>query len=321
MRRAARASARPARHEGDAAAALVAHWLGRPAARFVVFRGDGDRPIGFVGMVALHEAAAGEIAADPGAAAMWGFVQAHAPTRPGDEVHVMRFFVDEEVHQAVASPSLNLVTVVSTQEWLGRRQPAWDLIAWMQPDAVAGLMAYIDFERLPGADYAVGERRYGVYAHDWRRMGAAEWLEVMGTRETAQGFDPAAAATSAPALALSQTDFGDAVRTALRDLRRPGALAASPLTRSRMVHDREDGEAAPAEVLEALLREAVAALAADPRDEKLARALDRTYLRPAATQERAAELLGLPFSTYRRHLARGTERVVAWLWQREVYGD
>ncbi len=50
------------------------------------------------------------------------------------------------------------------------------------------------------------------------------------------------------------------------------------------------------------------------------RALDRTYLRPAPTQEAAADLLGLPFSTYRGHLTRGVERVVDWLWQRELYG-
>ena len=30
-------------------------------------------------------------------------------------------------------------------------------------------------------------------------------------------------------------------------------------------------------------------------------------------------MLGLPFSTYRRHLTRGVERVVDWLWQRELY--
>ena len=68
------------------------------------------------------------------------------------------------------------------------------------------------------------------------------------------------------------------------------------------------------------MHEAVDALRADPRGEKLVRALDRTYLRPAPTQEAAAELLGLPFSTYRGHLTRGLERVVDWLWQRELYG-
>jgi hypothetical protein len=31
--------------------------------------------------------------------------------------------------------------------------------------------------------------------------------------------------------------------------------------------------------------------------------------------------LGLPFSTYRRHLTQGVDRVVAWLWDQEVYGS
>ncbi len=61
--------------------------------------------------------------------------------------------------------------------------------------------------------------------------------------------------------------------------------------------------------------------AGHPRDDKLLRAVERTYLRPAPSQEAAAELLGLPFSTYRRHLTGGVGRVVAWLWDREVYGS
>ena len=120
-------------------------------------------------------------------------------------------------------------------------------------------------------------------------------------------------------LALSQPEFADAVRRALRDLHRPGALAANPLARTRVV--REPGPSCPPpEALRELLHEAVDALRADPRGEKLVRALECTYLRPAPTQEAAAELLGLPFSTYRGHLTRGLERVVDWLWQRELYG-
>ena len=42
--------------------------------------------------------------------------------------------------------------------------------------------------------------------------------------------------------------------------------------------------------------------------------------KPAPTQEAAAELLGLPFSTYRGHLTRGLERVTDLLWERELYG-
>jgi hypothetical protein len=48
-------------------------------------------------------------------------------------------------------------------------------------------------------------------------------------------------------------------------------------------------------------------------------ALHRTFLNPAATQEQA-DLLGLPFSTYRAHLRKGTKRVTDLLWQQELYG-
>ena len=38
------------------------------------------------------------------------------------------------------------------------------------------------------------------------------------------------------------------------------------------------------------------------------------------TQEQAAELLDLPFSTYRRHLKTGMEQLTQMLWQREIGG-
>jgi hypothetical protein len=45
-----------------------------------------------------------------------------------------------------------------------------------------------------------------------------------------------------------------------------------------------------------------------------------TYLKGAATQEAAANRLGLPFSTYRRHLVTALDRAALWLWERELYG-
>lgn len=76
----------------------------------------------------------------------------------------------------------------------------------------------------------------------------------------------------------------------------------------------------PRTAIRALLDAAAATLRDHPRDEKLYRALEATYLRPAPNQEAAAERLGLPFSTYRRHLSTGVERVAAWLWEREMHG-
>ena len=147
--------------------------------------------------------------------------------------------------------------------------------------------------------------RYGLFPHDLAREvidADLRWRDPAAYRSERE---------TGPVLALSQAEFVDAVRRALRDLHRPDALATNPLVRTRLVRERE---ADLPEALRELLHEAVDALRADPRGAKLVSALERTYLRPATTQEAAAELLDLPFSTYRRHLTRGLERVVEWLW-------
>jgi len=68
------------------------------------------------------------------------------------------------------------------------------------------------------------------------------------------------------------------------------------------------------------LSDSLETLQANPRDGKLFRALERTYFKPAPTQEAAAELLDLPFSTYRRHLTAGIQRLTELLWEREIGG-
>jgi hypothetical protein len=79
-------------------------------------------------------------------------------------------------------------------------------------------------------------------------------------------------------------------------------------------------DAAMIEALRSLLQEAVDSLQATPRDAKCYRALRRTYIDAAPSQERAAQMLGLPFSTYRRHLKGGITRVAGILWERELGG-
>jgi hypothetical protein len=302
------------RHEGAESASIAEHWLDRQPWAFAPFRGRGSEPVGFLAQLSLHDAGGQDRERDPATRAAWAHALRHAPPRAPDEVLVGRFFMDRDAYQA-PSRSFNVVTIWTTKEWLKRPRLSWYYLTFADPDAVAPLMAYIDFQRVPEADFEVGGRRYGVFARDWRRVGGAEWLERMGAREL--GGDVAGSAHEAvPELALSQAEFAGAVRRALRDCCRPGGLAANPLARTRLVGDHDS----PGEALRHLIEQAVDVLRRDPRDAKLARALERTYLRPAPTQEAAAELLGLPFSTYRGHLARGIERVTDWLWQRELYG-
>jgi hypothetical protein len=70
--------------------------------------------------------------------------------------------------------------------------------------------------------------------------------------------------------------------------------------------------------VERAIRAAAAVLEGSVRDRGAYRALHHTYLQPAGTQQGAADLLNLPMSTYRRHLAKGVERLTALLWQREL---
>lgn len=306
------------RHEGPESAAIAAHWLARQPGAFAAFRGAGQEPVGFLAQISLHEAGDEALARDPAARAAWEHAHRHGAPRPDDEVLMGRFFMDRDAYQA-PSRSFNVVTMACTREFLGRPRLSWYYLAFADPEPVAPLMAYIEFGRAPSVDFAVGGHRYGVFARDWRREEALLWLERMGEREL--GGDPVAPAAPAdpsPEVALSQQAFADAVRRALRDLHRPHDLAANPLVRSRAVSEARGPPAARA--LRDLIEQGVDALRADPRDAKLASALDRTYLRPAPTQEAAADLLGLPFSTYRGHLTRGVQRVVDWLWQRELYG-
>jgi hypothetical protein len=69
-----------------------------------------------------------------------------------------------------------------------------------------------------------------------------------------------------------------------------------------------------ARALQAALEEAAEALKSSSRDVKLYRAVWHTYFEPLETQEKVAERLGLPFSTYRHHLRQAIERIADRLW-------
>lgn len=122
-------------------------------------------------------------------------------------------------------------------------------------------------------------------------------------------------------MVLSQPDFTTAVRDALRNFTRPDVLLSNPLLRSRVVVAKA-GVAVPlAErvvLLQELMTETAELLKGSPREAPLCRALLHTYFQPAPTQEQAAELLSVPFSTFRRHLNAGITRLSELLWQHEI---
>jgi hypothetical protein len=306
--------------EGEASAAIAARWWERQPEGFFVVRSQDGAVSGFLALLDLTRASTRDLAADPGARAAWDHAQRHAPPRPTEMVTQSRFVIDREAYQG-PSATLNATPILTFQRYLGTPGLAWDFLTLAEPERWDAYFAAADLPRAAGADFWVGDRRYGLFAHDFRKVPVGALLELVTERALAQDLTASPPTVEPPLLVLSQPEFDDSVRQALRDLRRPDLLGRNPLLRTRLVHDGTGDEEPSAQVLEALVCAAVETLREHPRDDKLWRAVERTYVRPAATQERAAAALGLPFSTYRRHLTRGVGRVVAWLWDQEVYGS
>ena len=297
--------------EGAESAAIAAEWWRRQPEAFFVMR-DRGRVDGVLGLITLT----GELGFDPAAVAAFRHAERIAAPRQGEVVTQTRFVVDRDRYQA-PSPTMNATPVLTMQRYLATPALSWDYLTLHEPDALDDYFAIADLPRAADADFVVGGRRYGLFAHDFRRLPVDDWIEVVTDRALAQDISAAPAAGFEPVV-LSQTAFADAVRQALRDLRQPQRLVRNPLCRTRLVTSGDEDDAAV--VLARLVDDAAVTLQEHPRDDNRWRAVDRTYLRPAATQERAAEVLGLPFSTYRRHLTEGVARIVELLWERELYG-
>ncbi len=306
------------KHEGAESADIAAHWFERQRDGFAVIREPDGTLRGFLALLDLTAASESDRAADLGAQAAWQRANSPDAVRAGEVVTQTRFVIDSQAYQA-PSPTLNAAPVVNLQSYLRTPSLAFDFLTLADPDRWNDFFALADMPRAGDGDFSVGNRRYGLFLHDFRAVPVDALLELWTERALSQDV------TSPPprppdVLVLSEPDFADAVRRALHDLHRADLLARNPLLRTRLLRERTGTMDPTADNLVDVLRLAVATLRQHPRDDKMLQAVERTYLRPTATQEAAAAALGLPFSTYRRHLTQGVGRIVAWCWKREVHG-
>lgn len=148
-------------------------------------------------------------------------------------------------------------------------------------------------EHVPELDVTIGPIAVHCHVVDYGPGGMLALERAVVHRET--GAEPVAAPDPA------------AVRDALRHLDEPALLARSPLARG-------EGQAARAESVAALLREAAVHAFGDAPDELLlARVLQHGYLDPASSHENAAHELSLSRSAYFRRLRTASDRVAAYL--------
>lgn len=310
-----------ARWEGEDSADLAAEWMRAQPESTLVLRDTETIPAGLLTMVRLDRATPKQIAQDPGTHAAMEFLNKHAPLRPGEAATVFRFWMGRDTYQNVA-PAQSIVFVNAVRHYLATPGLAYTFFPTADPEFWQAVLTYADLQRIPEADYQVDGKTFGVYGHDWRVVPPLQWLTLLAERETAQSPQTVAPpSANAGLIVLSRAEFDSAVHDALRDYARPHRLRENPLLRSRMVVEHAGADANKEErlhALQTLLRDAVETPQVSPREAKLYRAVQYTYLKPAMTQEQAAEALDLPFSTYRRHLKAGMIRIIDALWQREI---
>jgi hypothetical protein len=248
-------------------------------------------------------------------------VLSRKPLRSGETATFFRFWMGAESYQSV-SPEQSRLFLNMVQDYLVTPGLAYTFLPCSEPAFWSAMFDYADQQRITEADFTVDGRRYGVYGHDWRVTPPMAWLELMAEREMNMSpADPRSRPAGEQLIVLSEADFATAVRDALRDYTDVSSLGENPLTRSRLVSGVAGREATPtarAAALRKLLQESVESLQESPRLAKFHRAIYHTYFQPAVTQEQAAEIIDLPFSTYRRHLRSGIEEVTARLWAREI---
>jgi hypothetical protein len=272
------------RFRGPASAELARAWLTEQPGSLSVVRTE-DGVAGF--MCSLMCPTGSDLEQrDPVVRAVLEHVARHGPARPGELVGIERFMGGAREYERDLYAVLT-ASVVSIVDWVSRPL-AWTFVPATDPGFWGPFFDYLAFEPAFETDTAV------VYAMDWRRLPVDAWLTLMSEREHSGGTGPAPAELLRPA-PIGRDAFAAAVRAALHAAHGPvRADETGPIPAAR-------------------LRAAIEQL--PPRS---ATVLTRTYLKGVPTQEAAAEVLGLPFSTYRRHLGKAIEQLTELLWAAEI---
>ncbi|CAM5521795.1 AAA family ATPase [Streptomyces aurantiogriseus] len=298
--------------EDEDSARIVRYWLEKQPEAFWLYRDThtGD-PMGFMMWLRLTRRDESD-QADPVVAAAWDRIESHAPLRPGQHVRILRFCVPEPAHEGLVFVE-HLEQLHVVKDWVRTTGMGWCFVVTPHPEYWGTLMHLTGHRQVIRTTFDSG-RAWTAFGMDWRASSLESWFDrTWSLVPLAEALDPAQSSTPP----LDQRTFAAAVRVALRDLHSSG-LRDNPLLTTRLLADRANWTGTYDEQLRHLLLETVEALQQDPRQAKPYQALKATYANRHRTQEAAAALLGIPFSTYRRHLAQGIDRVVELLWQQEL---
>lgn len=305
------------RAEGAGSARLVSFWLRQQPEAFRVYRRPGGGEIvAFFALLRLTHPTDAELDTDPIVAAAWAWTRSTMPLRPGEHVGIARFAVDPAAYYR-PSEAMELIQLRLAASIVCDDELTWSVIVSPDPAAFWEPSVESSHRRNDGPPIIVDGRRHALYSQYWGSMPLAARSDL-GDDIMMSRRPNAALVGQHRTVDWTRADFDQAVRDTLRSWRRPDVVGDNRITRSRMV--AEAGGDDPVASVRRVFSAALETLRNDPRQTKFHRALTATFLDGIPTQEAAAERLGLPFSTYRRHLTRGLTGLSALLWKAETHG-
>lgn len=207
-------------------------------------------------------------------------------------------------------------------QWYFTQGLAVSMLRCANPEFWQQILNYADLYQVPALNHELNEQCYGWYMHDWRKRAPLAWLELMGKREINEE-DTSTIQTQATETGFTEQNFTDAIYEALKQLNNPKKIIGNPLLNAHFVQRVNEEEPTAINLALALadkLTRSIASLENSPKDEVLHRVLYRTFINPVGSQEQTADFLYMSFSTYRRQVKKGVERIADILWLEEKKG-
>ncbi|MFD9891398.1 hypothetical protein ACFWY9_18800 [Amycolatopsis sp. NPDC059027] len=293
-------------NENDECARLVAYWLDRkPEAFKISCRAEDLTPVSFFAWLRLSPET-DDLTGDPALAPIREYLDRVDRLGHGEYVGMARFQVPVVSAERCMSETVLNASFMSTLSMHQRDGLVATFMLIPEIETFGPGIEQYDFRTLRSIP-ELGAGGWGVVVHDWREVPMEPHFERIEKTLSQRGAPGDVARDVPPAPAFSREEFFAAVKQALRDWHDDEAVAANPLVR---IHG---GTAA----LRTAVTSTVDALRQDPRRIKHQRAIQATYLDRQTNQKAAAARLGVPFSSYRRHLQAGVHEICAALWHRQ----
>jgi len=305
--------------EGEESLAAFDFWAKHPAAQIWVWRDGRKEANAFVLKINGHELSGEKNLTDAVMQKVLDYQTKNLHLRQGEQTAIFRMWMAKDTHQQVSA--LQSSIFLSIVQYYFTPGLAVSFLEVVMPEFWKPVMLYGDLSPIPELDFVTNGTPYGFYMHDWRARPPLHWLDLLGKRETGSVADFEHGAPQMQVVVLSETEFSDSVVEALRHFHNNNLLIQNPLVRAKLVVSSAGAEASD-EARVAYLKEkilaAVKEIEESPIDGKYHRVLYRSFVNLVGSQEKTADFLNMSFSTYRRYLSAGTQRLAEILWAWEL---